>query len=107
VQANHLETTDPEALYLNYRSFAHEPNGATPSAIAGLAEAYSDLPQNEELAMSYAGELLRAGDSTHAVDMLRRIAYQPHGGEAAKWAQSRLKSIESAETVESPATAPR
>jgi hypothetical protein len=107
VQANHLETTDTEALYLNYRSFAHEPNGATPSAIAGLAEAYSDLPQNEELAMSYAGELLRAGDSTHAVGILRRIAYQPHGGDAAKWAQSRLKSIESAETVESPATDPR
>jgi hypothetical protein len=89
-----LAPDDPEALYLFYLSFAHEPNGPTKNAFDGLEQAYYNLPQYQELAMSYVYELLRAHDTDHAARILRRIAYTPHGGKASQWAQATLKDIE-------------
>jgi hypothetical protein len=44
--------------------------------------------------MSYVKELLRAHDTAHAVQILRSIAYAPHGGQSAQWAQAQLKEID-------------
>jgi hypothetical protein len=85
---------DPEALFCFYQSFAHEPAGPSQNAIDGLAVAYVNLPQYMPLATSYVNELLRKHDTAHAVQILRRIAYAPHGGENAKRAQALLKEIE-------------
>jgi tetratricopeptide (TPR) repeat protein len=92
-RANRLLTSDPEALYIFYLSFAHEPDGPTKNALAGLAQAYATLPQSFPLATSYVSELLRANSTAAAVGILRRLAYSPHGGSAVQWAQARLKDI--------------
>jgi len=84
-------------LYLFYLSFAHEPSGPTKNAIDGLREAYYNLPQYQPLDMSYVHELLRAHNTEQAALILHRIAYLPHGGPAAQWAQGVLKDIDKKE----------
>jgi hypothetical protein len=103
VRANRLAHDDPEALFFFYLSFAHEPTGASKNAIDGLAVAYANLPQYLPLAASYVNELLRGDDAAHAVQILRRIAYAPHGGERAQRAQALLREIEQKQAQETPA----
>ena len=94
VRANRLAHDDPQALFLFYKSFAHEEGGPSKNALDGLAAAYVNLPQYSPVAMSYVKELLRTHDTAHAVQILRGIAYAPHGGQSAQWAQAQLKEIE-------------
>jgi len=94
LRANRLVPSDPQALYLFYESFIHEPNGPTQNALDGLEEAYQNLPQQREVAASLVYELLRRHDTERAVGILRPIAYAPHGGKASEWAQARLKEIQ-------------
>jgi hypothetical protein len=104
VRANRLAHDDPEALFFFYQSFAHEPAGPSKNAVDGLAGAYANLPLYVPVATSYVDELLRAHDTAHAVQILRRIAYAPHGGESAQRAQARLKEIEDQPAQETAAT---
>lgn len=80
VKANRLATTDPEALYLFYASFAHEASGPSKNAVAALTDAYVYLPQYEPTAQVLARQELRDGNPDTAVSILEPFAYSPHVG---------------------------
>jgi hypothetical protein len=86
VKANRLATTDPEALYLFYATFAHEAAGPSRNAIDALTEAYFNLPQYSPTAQVLANQELRDGKTDMAISILEPIAYSPHaaGPEAQK-----------------------
>jgi hypothetical protein len=94
---------ETQALFLFYKSFAHEPGGPTQNAIDGLAMAYVNLPQCSPLATSCVQELLRAHHTANAVQLLRRTAYAPRGGNSAVWAQAQLREIEAQQPQEAAA----
>ena len=84
VKANRLAPNDPEALYLFYVTFAHEPAGPSQNAIDALSEAYLYLPQYQPTAQLLARQELHDGKPDRAVSILEPIAYSPHAGPGAE-----------------------
>jgi hypothetical protein len=101
-KANQLDHNDPQALFLFYRSFAHEENGPNQNAIDAMAQAYVNLPQYPEYAVAEARQDLHDGKPERAVAELRPIAFSPHGD---KYAQQMRTWIEEIETKKTPALA--
>jgi len=98
-KANRLDSNDPQALYLFYLSFAHEDKGPSQNAVDALAQAYSNLPQFQPLALAQARQDLRDGHPDRAVVELKPIAYSPHGE---KYAQKMRAWIQEIETKKDP-----
>jgi hypothetical protein len=93
-KANRLDPNDPEALYLFYRSFAHEDNGPNQNAIDALAQAYLSLPQCQQYALAQARQDLHDGKADRAVEVLKPIAYSPHGEKYARQMRAWIQDIE-------------
>jgi hypothetical protein len=94
VKANRLAPNDPEALFLFYRSFAHEAKGPSRNAIDALDEAYRNLPQYQEIALAEARQYLRDGKPDYAIAVLKPIAYSPHGEKNAQKMRTWIQEIE-------------
>lgn len=107
VRANKIAPLDPEALYLYYISFRHEPDGPPKVALDALTEAFHLLPQSTVVSISFARALLREHDYAHASPVLMRIAYEPHASKAtATWARAALDDIQARGTPQDAAAAP-
>jgi hypothetical protein len=105
-KANRLDANDPEALYLFYRSFAHEENGPSQNAIDALAQAYVNLPQCQEYALAQARQDLHDGKPDRAIAELRPIAYSPHGEKYAQRMRAWIHEIEARKSPELADSAP-
>lgn len=78
--ANRLDPDDPEPLILFYRSYAGAGLPPTENAKKGLLYAFNLAPFDMDLRMNAALMQLRDGKLEAARDMLRPIAFNPHGG---------------------------
>lgn len=78
--ANRLDPDDPEPLILFYRSYAMAGLPPTENAKKGLMYAFGLAPFDMGLRMNAAMMQLRDGKLAEAREMLRPIAYNPHGG---------------------------
>lgn len=78
--ANRLDPDDPEPLILFYRSYAMAGLPPTENAKKGLIYAFHLAPFDMDLRMNAAMMQLRDGKQAEAREMLRPIAYNPHGG---------------------------
>jgi thioredoxin-like negative regulator of GroEL len=104
VKANKLLVTDPEALFLFYTTFRHEPAGASENAIDALMQAYLFFPQYEATAYDLAREQVRMGHPRVAVSLLEKIAYSPHTTPGTDWVRRWIDAI-TAEKASVPAEA--
>lgn len=78
--ANRLDPDDPEPLILFYRSYLMAGLPPTENAKKGLMYAFNLAPFDMGLRMNAAMMQLRDGKLAEAREMLRPIAYNPHGG---------------------------
>lgn len=78
--ANRLDPDDPEPLILFYRSYFGAGLAPTENAKKGLLYAFNLAPFDMGLRMNAALMQLRDGKLGEARDMLRPIAFNPHGG---------------------------
>lgn len=101
-KANRLMTEDPAALLLFYMSFSADENGANDNARQGLAAAYESLPQNWPAAVMLAGEYLHDAHPEQAIELLKPIAYEPHGGGRSQQAQQWIEAIRAKQSVQLP-----
>lgn len=94
VAANKLDADDPLPL-LAFFEVSSLMSGPLPqNAIDALAKAQQIVAQDVGTRMIYARVLIARGDKLRAVRLLRPLAYDPHGGEAAATAQKLLAGIE-------------
>lgn len=98
--ANRLDPDDPEPLVLFYRSFAESGQAPTRNARLGLYRAFELGPQDRELRMNAVISYLEDGNRQMARELLKPLAYDPHGGGMAKVAGELLAAIDAGEGVE-------
>ena len=94
VRANRLEPGAPQPLLWFYRS--HVDEGGTPpdNAFDGLRSAVLLAPEDIPLRLDVAMQLLGKGSKDEARVLLAPIAYDPHGGDAAKAAGLLVEAID-------------
>ena len=93
IEANGIDTEDPEPLMQFYGTFFLEGTRPTPNAIAALHYASDLAPQDEGLRMNSAIQYLNEGKTEEAKHALTPIAYDPHGNELAKVARTMIEKI--------------
>jgi tetratricopeptide (TPR) repeat protein len=92
INANHVPT-----LYRYAQTFAGEELGDTAqNALNALLLARQLAPQVNDITFMAADWLLAANRPAEAIPMLRIIAFNPHGGEAAERAKEKLTEAETA-----------
>src|SRR5437868_1545321 len=79
IDANRIDTEDPQPLMEFYKSFVTEGIRPTKNAIAALHYASDLAPQDTGLRMNSALQYLRDGNTAEAKRALTVIAYDPHG----------------------------
>lgn len=82
--ANRIDPDDPRPLMLFYMSFDAASTTPTANAIKGLEYAFGLAPQDQNLRMLVARQLISDHKAADAINTLRPIAYNPHGGGLAK-----------------------
>lgn len=92
--ANRLDPDDPEPLILFYRSYIGAGLPPTENAKKGLMYAFGLAPFDMELRMNTALMQLRDGKLEAARDMLRPIAFNPHGGSRSAAAAAIIAQID-------------
>jgi len=101
-RANRLMADDPAALLLFYMSFSADENGANDNARQGLLAAHGNLPQNWPAAVMLAGEYLHDAQPEQAIQLLKPIAYEPHGGGRSQQAQQWIEAIKAKQPLQLP-----
>ncbi len=104
IEANGIDTEDPEPLVDFYKSFVIEGIKPTSNAIEGLHYASDLAPQDEMLRMNSAIQYLREGKASDAKHALIVIAYDPHGNELAKIARAIIDKIDAGDLKNALAT---
>ena len=94
IQANKLDTEDPEPLSMFYSAFVMEGVKPTDNALEGLHYASELAPQDEGLRMTSAAAYLNEGKFTEAKHALTPVAYDPHGGKLAEIARTMIEKID-------------
>jgi tetratricopeptide (TPR) repeat protein len=94
IQANKIDTEDPEPLVEFYKVFVAEGVRPTSNAIAALHYASDLAPQDEGLRMNSAVQYLNEGKLAEAKHALTVIAYDPHGNELSKVARTIIEKID-------------
>lgn len=94
VAANKIDTEDPEALMMFYRTFVMEGIRPTANAVAALHYASELAPQDKGLRMNSAMRYLADGQVKEAREALAPIAYDPHGTEMAAAARAIIDKID-------------
>jgi cytochrome c-type biogenesis protein CcmH/NrfG len=92
-RANQLQP-DHYATLFGYTEAANQgPKGMTPDDINVLVRAADLAPQVDEIGMNAGLALHETGRTREAIELLRPIAANPHGGEGAAWAKTYLEKI--------------
>jgi tetratricopeptide (TPR) repeat protein len=78
--ANRADPNDPEPLILYYQSFSAQGAAPTRNAVEGLLQAFELAPQDKDIRLNVARQLLVDGKAAQARASLVPIAYDPHGG---------------------------
>lgn len=97
--ANAIDPEGPEPLMMFYRTYVQGGARPTANAIAALNYASDLAPQDVGLRMNSAIQYLRDGKLKEGRARLASVAYNPHGGEAAKMARevmTRLDALDAA-----------
>lgn len=97
-QANRNDPEDPWPLVLFYHAYGASGEAMTENAEQGLAYAFGLAPWDRGLAMQVAAMYLSKKRWDDAKPALRRIAYDPHGEEAAAMAATLLTAINAKDT---------
>ncbi|HZC38660.1 MAG TPA: hypothetical protein VE221_08300, partial [Sphingomicrobium sp.] len=105
IEANKIDTEDPEPLMEFYKAFVIEGVRPTPNAIAALHYASDLAPQDGALRMNSAIQYLAEGKVEEAKHTLTVIAYDPHGNELAKAARIMIERIDAGDAKDALAAA--
>jgi tetratricopeptide (TPR) repeat protein len=92
--ANGIENDDPEPLMLFYSSFLAAGEKPTANATLGLEQALGLAPQDSSLRWMLALQKLRDGKGADARRALAPVAFDPHGGKAAKAAAAIIAKLD-------------
>src|SRR3954451_9623151 len=98
IQANKLDTEDPEPLLEFYKAFVAEGLSPNSNAIAALHYASDLAPQDEGVRMNSAVQYLNEGKMAEAKRALTVIAYDPHGNELSKVARTIIDKIDAGDS---------
>ncbi|MEG3182299.1 tetratricopeptide repeat protein [Sphingomonas sp. LT1P40] len=98
--ANRLDPDDPEPLILFFRSFVEAGQIPTKNARIGLYRAFELGPQDRGLRMNAATTYLQDGNPAMARELLKPLAYDPHGGGLAKAAATLIAAIDAGKGTE-------
>lgn len=94
---NRLENDHPIPLIYYYRSFISQGKEPTDTARHALERASELAPFDQGLGMSTGSMLAKEGKIAFAINTLRPIASNPHGGQLATLAQRYITAMEGAE----------
>lgn len=94
LQANKLDTEDPEPLFLYFLSYVRGGQRPTANALNALHYASALAPQDKGLRISSAVAWLNEQKLAEARLDLLPIAFDPHGGEAAETARAAITRID-------------
>ncbi|MEA3053006.1 MAG: hypothetical protein QOG72_1909 [Sphingomonadales bacterium] len=94
-QANRADPNNPEPLILYYQSFAAQGVAPTSLAVEGLLQAFALAPQDAELRMNAARQLLVDNKVAQARRALAPIAYDPHGGKLGEMVAAVIARLDS------------
>lgn len=97
LDANRLDTEDPESLMLYYESFGRAGVRPTANAIQALQYAMVLAPQDKSLRMMVVDELINSGKFGDARNMLAPLAYDPHSAANRKRAQRLMDALGSSD----------
>jgi len=92
--ANRADPNDPEPLILFYGSFAAQGIAPTANAVTGLNHAFDLAPQDRGLRLLAARQYLVDGKVREARAALAPLAFDPHGGDAARGLQEVLARLD-------------
>lgn len=112
IVANKIDTEDPEPLYDFYKSYVLEGVRPTDNAIAAMHYASDLVPQDAGLRMNSAIAYLNQNKLQEARATLAPVAYSPHGGDAAEFAEKMIAKIDQGDAkgavaaLQKPAQAP-
>lgn len=93
LDANKLDTENPEPLMLYYESFGRSGQRPTANAVDGLEYAMVLAPQDQGLRMMAVVELINANKLAEARDALAPVAFDPHSSEAREMARKLLDAL--------------
>jgi hypothetical protein len=96
-RASRLTPHHVPTLYFYAKTFSREPTGMPEGALDVLVQAYLYAPQVAPIRLDAAQYLMQAGEFDVAIPILRPIAFSPHGGEMAQYAQRLLAAAERGE----------
>jgi tetratricopeptide (TPR) repeat protein len=105
IAANHVDPDDPRPLIGFYESFRGEGVTPTRSAVNGLMRALVLAPQDRNLRMTTAVQLLADDKPQEARAILGPIAYDPHSSEASQSALALIQQIDNMLKAQSGKTA--
>ncbi|MEO7276931.1 MAG: hypothetical protein ABIW33_02780 [Sphingomicrobium sp.] len=94
IDANKIDTEDPEPLYEFYTTFAHEGVRPTNNAIEALHYASELAPQDLGVRMNSAIAYLNEGKYAEARATLVVVAYSPHSERAGEMARTMIAEID-------------
>ncbi|MCW2351419.1 MULTISPECIES: hypothetical protein [unclassified Sphingobium] len=94
IELNRFENNHPLPLQYFYRSFLEQGRRPTENAVAGLERAVVLAPFDQNLRTMLVMQLLRDQRYDDALINLGPLAFDPHGGPSATWAQSLRDRIE-------------
>lgn len=94
IDANKIDTEDPEPLYDYYWSYLREGIRPTDNALAALHYASDLAPQDIGVRMNSAIAYLEEGKLKEARQTLSVVAYSPHADEAAEIAKRMMADID-------------
>lgn len=95
LDANKLDTEDPEPLMLYYESFLRAHQRPTANAVDGLEYALTLAPQDKSLRMLVVWELVNSGKFVEARSMLAPLAFDPHSATSRTYARKVMDALTS------------
>ena len=94
IKANRADTNDPLPLVAFYRSWHDE--GVQPSATSflGMQRAFEMVPESTDVRFGLISAYANSKQWDEAIRLAKVIAFDPHGGGAAKYAQKLLVDLQ-------------
>ena len=98
IKANRTDTNDPLPLFAFYRSWRDE--GVEPSATSfrGMERAFEMVPESTEVRFGLINAYANNKKWDDAIRLTKVIAFDPHGGGAANYAQTLLVDLQAEKT---------
>ncbi len=96
IKANRATPSNPYPLFRYYKSFRDQGIAAPPIAGKGLEQAALLVPQDFEMRSAYVTYLIEQKKLGQALQLLKPVANNPHGGSSADYARDMIKRLERA-----------